>query len=59
MSKNSKKNNSPEQKKAWKENQKMGSKLTKVITADQYSPDPKPPSKRDRWRQEVAERKQR
>jgi hypothetical protein len=54
----SNKNNSAEQKKAWKENRKLGSKFITVTPADKYNPEPKPPSKRDNHRQEVMERKQ-
>lgn len=53
----SRKNNSPEQKAAWKANQRIGSRFIKVIRSDSYSPKPKELSRRDRWRIEVAERK--
>lgn len=31
------KNNSPEQKRAWKANQNLGSRFTRVIRADKYA----------------------
>lgn len=45
----------PEEKAAWK--LKQGSRFVRVIPARAYSPEPKPPSKRDKHRMEVADRK--
>ena len=54
----SNKNNSPEQKKAWKANQRIGSRFIKATPSTRYNPRKKAPSCRDRHRMEVAERKQ-
>lgn len=50
MGKNSKKNNTPEQKVQWKKNQKLSrasSKFIKVTSSKEYVPAIKEPSKRD------------
>lgn len=53
----SNKNNTPEQKSAWKTNQKLGSSLTRFIPSRLYNPQTKEPSKRDRRRVLSKERR--
>jgi hypothetical protein len=55
----SNKNNSPEQKAAWKAYQKLGSSRMKFIAPGDYHPEPKAPSRRDLHRewQVIARRK--
>ena len=50
----SNKNDSPEQKAAWKTNQKLGSRFVKVTPANRYNPESKLPSRRDRHRMDIA-----
>jgi len=50
----SNKNNSPEQKAAWKANQKIGSRFVESTPSYAYRPQPKSPSIRDRHRMQVA-----
>jgi len=57
MGKQSKKNNSPEQKAQWIANKKLTSQVASIIIPENYSPMTKSPSKRDSHRITVAELK--